>query len=389
MLNGDIPSRFRVAVLGANGQVGTELCLYLKAMEFCDPVGISRSSHSTALLMRAGIECRWGDLNNPSVAAGLLADCDLIFDLALPSGKNLRETKRIIRERASSILSAARPSKGFILASTTAVYRYTASQPFFRAYRSMKLFAERLVQSLGLKYGVRVYIFRLGQVYGALQSCSETLKQGLLKNSSSVNVPDQWSDAVFVFSIAEAIRSVLFNSVPQETYTMISSPAWSCADLVELYAQQLGLSPTVILERVRLKSPVAHAVSELRSWLRQGLLALVEHHKELLSAIVSAGSERLDEEIRFARNRRMAASTINGYFRSLTYSPFEPINEPRGNRFPVGPESRTAMANAEQRVEKLIQQLLEPGLKNLCDPDVGSTRVSGHIIDEVAGLRVV
>lgn len=191
-----MPSPLRVAVLGANGQVGTELCLYLKVMKFCEPIAITRSTNSTAVLSRAGIECRSGDLANPQIAAKLLRDCELIFDLALPNGKNLRETKRMLRARTTSIFSVARPSKGYVLASTTSVYRFSASLPFFRAYRSMKLFSERLSQSLGLKYRVPVYIFRLGQVHSELQSCSDSLRRDLSRNTGPIHVPDQPSTAV-------------------------------------------------------------------------------------------------------------------------------------------------------------------------------------------------
>src|SRR3989442_15765920 len=97
------PNPLRVAVLGANGQVGTELCLYLKVMDFCEPIAVTRSQNSTAVLSRAGVCCRSGDLTNRQVATALLNDCDLIFDLALPIGRNLRATKSMLRDRATAI----------------------------------------------------------------------------------------------------------------------------------------------------------------------------------------------------------------------------------------------------------------------------------------------
>ncbi|MEK6405921.1 MAG: NAD(P)-dependent oxidoreductase [Acidobacteriota bacterium] len=351
------PRLFRVAVLGANGQVGTELCLYLKVMGFCEPIAITRSSNSTALLSRAGINCRSGDLANPQIAAKLLNDCDLIFDLALPNGKNLTETKRMVRARTTSIFSVTRPSKGFVLASTTSVYRFSAALPFFRAYRSMKLFSERLSQSLGLKYRVPVYVFRLGQVHGELQSCSDSLKQGLSRNTGAIHVPDQPSNAIFVFSIAEAIRAVLFERTTPNIYTLISHPAWSFADLVEWYAGKLGLNATVVVENVRPTSPIRQGFSAVSNWVKQGLSGVVGHYKELLSAIVSKYSEQLDQKLRFARTRKIAASTINAYFDSLLYRPFEALNEIPGTRFPFASDSRATMKKVEQGVEELIRHV--------------------------------
>ena len=352
-----MPGHFRVAVLGANGQVGTELCLYLKVMGFCTPIAIARSHTSTTVLSRAGIDCRSGDLTNARTAAELLTDIDLIFDLALPNGRNLRETKRMLMARGTSIFSAATPSKGFVLASTTSVYRYSASLPFFRAYRSMKLFSERLSQSLGAKHGVPVYVFRLGEVHGELQSCSNSLRQNLLDNTVPIHVPDQPSNTIFVFSIAEAIRAVLFERTTPQIYAVISHPAWSYAELVEWYATKLAVNATTIAESVRHTFPIAQGFSSVRNWIRLGLSGLVDHYKELLSAIVSACSEELDQALRFARTRKIAASTVDAYFDSLRYRPFAALNGIPGTRFPYLSDSRTTMAKSEQAVKELIRHL--------------------------------
>ncbi|MCX7177148.1 MAG: NAD(P)-dependent oxidoreductase [Proteobacteria bacterium] len=352
-----IPTSMRVAILGANGQVGAELCLYLKVMGFCEPVAVTRSSNSNFFLSRAGIDCRSGDLASPQVAAKLLNDCDLIFDLALPNGRNLSETKRMLRARSTSIFSVARPSKGFVLASTTSVYRYSAELPFFRTYRSMKLFAERLSQSLGARHQVPVYVFRLGQVHGALQSCSDSLRRGILTNTGAIHVPGQPSNAIFVVEIAEAIRAVLFEQVTPDTYTVISQPARSFIELIESYADELGVSPPIIVEDVKTATPIQQGLSAVCGWVKQGLSGLVGHYKELLSAIVSAFSEELDQKLRFARTRSIAASAMSAYLDSLPYRPFDALNEIPGTRFPIASDSRMAVGKYQRDVEDLIRRL--------------------------------
>jgi hypothetical protein len=221
----------------------------------------------------------------------------------------------------------------------------------------MKLFSERLSQSLGLKHGVPVYVFRLGQVHGELQSCSESLKRGLISNSGPVIVPDQPSNAIFVFSISEAIRAILFERITPGTYTLISHPAWSFADLVEWYTRKLGLNVTILTEDVKRSSAVAHGFIAFRAWVKQGLLGLVDYYKEFLSAIVSAYSVDLDQRLRFARTRKVAAASITAYFDSLSYRPFEALNELPGLRFPFTSDIRATMEEPEQRVEDLIRHL--------------------------------
>ena len=347
----------RVAVLGANGQVGTELCLYLKAMDFCEPIAVTRSPNSTALLSRANIRCRSGDLTNRRLAATLLADCDLIVDLALPVAGNLRATKRLLKDRAVSIFSVAHPAKGFVLASTTSVYRFSPHLPFFRAYRSMKLFAERVSRSLGTDHGVPVFVFRLGQVHGELQSCSQSLRRALSATSRSIHVPAQRSNAVFVYSIADAIRVLLFEPPAPGTYDLVLDPAWTFEDLVRHHAATQGFTPTIVAEPVTHHSSFTAGYIALRQWITEGLASLVGHYRELLSATASYCSEDLEQRLRFSRIRRTASSTISAYLASLPYRPFEPLREPPGARFPFSSHSQSAMAEAAQRVMQLIHTL--------------------------------
>ena len=55
-----------IGVIGASGQVGTEVCLYLKTYPEVRPVAIVRTSLSGALLRRLGIEVRVGAFGTES-----------------------------------------------------------------------------------------------------------------------------------------------------------------------------------------------------------------------------------------------------------------------------------------------------------------------------------
>ena len=81
--------RPRIAIIGANGQVGTELCLYLDLMGICEPIAIARSEYGTILLWRLGIQCRHGDLSRTEGAERLIADCDAILE-SMPKQPDIR-----------------------------------------------------------------------------------------------------------------------------------------------------------------------------------------------------------------------------------------------------------------------------------------------------------
>ena len=96
----------RVAILGANGQVGTELCMFLHLGGFARPVAVARSEYSLAMLRRLGIESR--------VAADdvrrVIEDCDAVVDLVHPWQTDTKAMRNAIERRAALIFEAARPS---------------------------------------------------------------------------------------------------------------------------------------------------------------------------------------------------------------------------------------------------------------------------------------
>src|SRR5262249_741297 len=82
----------RIAVLGANGQVGAELCLLLSRQENVEVVPVCRTPMGSAFLRFHGLACRHGQPANPLEAHRLLGDCDVIANLALTSlAHNYRE----------------------------------------------------------------------------------------------------------------------------------------------------------------------------------------------------------------------------------------------------------------------------------------------------------
>src|SRR5262245_33989487 len=130
----------RVAILGANGQVGTELCLYLHLGGFAQPVAVARSEYSLAILRRLGIESRVaaGDMR------GAIDDCDAVFDLVHPWQTDTKAMRNAIERRAAQIFEAARPAAPIIYVSTMSVFGLDPGRPGYTIYRATKRFAERL-----------------------------------------------------------------------------------------------------------------------------------------------------------------------------------------------------------------------------------------------------
>src|SRR5713226_4482226 len=75
-----------IGVIGANGQVGSEVCLFLSQMEGVRVIPICRTELGSVLLRRCGLECRHGRIESPDEAPRPMAACDLVADFSLPKG---------------------------------------------------------------------------------------------------------------------------------------------------------------------------------------------------------------------------------------------------------------------------------------------------------------
>ena len=84
----------KILILGANGQVGKELCIYLKNFENCNIIASTRNNLSAYFLISHNINCVIGDIYNNEILKREIETSDLIFDLAAPSGGNLSEIKK-------------------------------------------------------------------------------------------------------------------------------------------------------------------------------------------------------------------------------------------------------------------------------------------------------
>src|SRR5450631_4191536 len=101
----------RVAIIGANGQVGAEVCLILSKHRDIELVPICRNRLGSAFLRSRGIACRHGLPADHKQASLLLGDCDVIVNLALASG-SLREASDANRNLINnSIEFSARSAK--------------------------------------------------------------------------------------------------------------------------------------------------------------------------------------------------------------------------------------------------------------------------------------
>ena len=89
----------KIAIIGANGNVGTELSYLLK--DNCDVIPIVRNRIGSVFLEHHGISCRIGDISNSETAKTLLKDIDVVVNATWVSDRfsgSQNQTSKLINK---------------------------------------------------------------------------------------------------------------------------------------------------------------------------------------------------------------------------------------------------------------------------------------------------
>jgi len=243
----------KLAVIGANGQVGAELCLLLARSENLSLIPICRNRSGSAFLRWHGIACRHGRVADSTEAPRLLADCDVVVNCSLATGTPA-EIRRIEERIVRHMIAWSKPGAQVIHFSTQSVYGDpVAGRPFRwrNPYGRAKLATERSVRSAQREFRKPVYILRLGHVCGALQEISHTIRSQLRSRTVVLPEHDASSNTVYTAAIVGAIQQIIDGDVEPGTYDLMNTPRWTWHDLYAYEAASLGIA----FEPVRVRTP--------------------------------------------------------------------------------------------------------------------------------------
>lgn len=241
--------KLKVAVIGANGQVGAELCLLLTEQAGLDLVPICRTRSGSAFLRWQGIACRHGRVADLKDAPRLLGDCDVIVNSSLASGSPAqirRVEDRIIR----NLFACSKSSATIIHFSTQSVYGDPRPGRWIRwrnPYGRAKLASERCVRAAQRRYGKATYILRLGHVCGPMQEITHGIRTDI--RAKRVVFPDKnhSSNTVYTFAIAAAISQIVRGGVKPNTYDLMNSPPWGWREVYEYEARACNTTLSPVL----------------------------------------------------------------------------------------------------------------------------------------------
>jgi nucleoside-diphosphate-sugar epimerase len=267
----------RVAILGANGQVGAEVSLRMRDVEGIEVVPIARNISGSALLRLNGMECRHGRISDPAEARSLIGDCDVVVNFALSNTAIPRIDRDINRQIVRSMVAAAKPGAPIVFVSTIMVYAPGMKFWFPDSYGLEKLIAERMFLRLCRTSRHPAFVFRLGHVMGEMQNISRKICSEI--SDGKVALPHEGlraSNTVFTPAIVEAIVQVAQAAPKPGTYDLITFPQWTWLDVYKYYAAQLGL-PLQLSRAAQVHDPESGLGSPGAS-MRRLLHYLANHH---------------------------------------------------------------------------------------------------------------
>ena len=168
----------RIAIIGANGQVGSEVCLMLGMMKDIEVVPVCRTEIGSAFLRRCGLPVQHAKASDTAAIRQVLAGCDLVADFSLPTG-SASEVRATMREVIPSLAAAAPAGVPYVyLSSVTAFGVPDFHQPlkeywFSRnMYGACKRYGERLAMRSASEQKRPGYVLRVGVVHGELAPIS-------------------------------------------------------------------------------------------------------------------------------------------------------------------------------------------------------------------------
>lgn len=317
----------KIVVLGANGQVGAEVCLLLAAHKGIELVPVSRTRNGSAFLRSRGIAVWHGDIANKTEAQSIFADADIIANFALAGGVG-----RKAREANEAILSHALlyspPSAKQIFFSTLAVHgvwdahgRNSKNQ-----YGNLKLGNEAFFEKLCSKHSRSGWIFRLGHVCGEHQGMTQAIRDEIRGGAILLPDPSRASNTSYVQAICDAILAVADGrDAPSGRYDLVNKPQWSWQEVYAFEAKQIGAENMRISTLGVTAAPRPSLKTRLFSVIgRLNLRAVLERFLPLLPSQV-ADQIRADFMVSRTANEIAALNTPKTVINAAAFWPELPV----------------------------------------------------------------
>jgi nucleoside-diphosphate-sugar epimerase len=302
----------KIAIVGANGNVGTELCLYLRKERDIEVVPVVRNVLGSAYLRDKEFNCRVFDICSESEAEQALGDVDMVVISSYVFGPTASayHTNRTMIDH--SIRFAKSSSIVLYLSSIRAfawrIDRATPRVSIPRSYDRNKRLLERHLLKACSEIGKVGIALRLGHVYGETQPRTKIL-QAMLQTERSLQLqvaPDAASNIVHTATIADCVKVCARSTVPLGVYSLVNVPQWSWKKVFDFY--NTSGSELIFNDEAWVRKPL-HRQAMNRMWKY-----VIAHRESLaeLQRFMPAGRERKLRQRFAVQNARSQIAALIG-----------------------------------------------------------------------------
>ena len=255
-LRGHMMRRVKVAILGANGQIGSVLTRVMSNSDEIKVVAVCRNDIGAQLLQNLNCEVRLGSVMDSSFDYSILSDCDVVLNCIWPSGSS-QQVQKHNNELLKNI--AKQPiGQTFISLSSVAVYGSCIDKNYStfhdprpdNPYGDAKLKFENKISKIFAKSDKPLYQIRLGHVFGAEQWLSNFIIESLKKKSFELPFDGSLpSNAVHVYDLANALTKLILNPPKSGIYNLAANPQVSWRELFDWHSINCGLNNVIAMDR--------------------------------------------------------------------------------------------------------------------------------------------
>ncbi|MEK6840047.1 MAG: NAD(P)-dependent oxidoreductase [Nanoarchaeota archaeon] len=237
----------KIGVVGANSQVGTEICFMLNLAGY-EVIPIVRNVMGTAFLQHHNFSCRIEDITNEEDAKRALRDCDSVVIAAYMWPQlqmSAKENWRINEKLVENAVKYAKSNASIIYFSSIRALskkidpriHFLGPKPY---YDKEKRHLEKKLQAVCRKEKKQGYILRLGHVFGINQQATKQLCQKIASASViKITVPlNKPSNIVHTVTITEAIIKCMKKEVRPGIYTLTNHPQWTWEEVIRCYNKE-------------------------------------------------------------------------------------------------------------------------------------------------------
>ena len=267
----------KIAIIGANGNVGTELSYLLK--NECEIIPIVRNRVGGAFLEHQGIKCRIGDIANSESAKKILSDIDVVINSTWISDRfsgSQNQTSRLIGKNIiENCFKYTKQDAKIIYLSTVRAFSNkvdpTTSKYWQPRYDVEKRFLEKVMKKNLKKYKKKGIVFRCGHVFGEGQPNTKEIRKQLSKKEKLIIEanPNDASNILHIITLKDAIFKCLDKKIKSNTYSLVNNPQWTWKEIYEFYNQsaELEFVPPTIKTKINLNQIIFKILKGKRKYL--------------------------------------------------------------------------------------------------------------------------